>query len=116
MPFSPSRLKEHSDTTTLSIITLSSLSPPSLVANTNTQYPVIATLSHLPSDAISLTCAPQGMGGGGGVVVLTSNSVIYVEGNASRKAGCASNGWAERVSENKLTKREARDGKEAQTV
>ncbi|KAF7329846.1 Cleavage and polyadenylation specific protein [Mycena kentingensis (nom. inval.)] len=65
------RLKEFKDTTALTIFTMSS------------RYPVISSVSGLPHDCISLLpCAPSI----GGVIILTSNAIIYLDQGSKRIA------------------------------
>ncbi|TFK16893.1 hypothetical protein FA15DRAFT_650709 [Coprinopsis marcescibilis] len=105
------RLKEHKDTTRLVIFTLdlstSSTSTSSSVNNgggasaLGNMYPVISSVENLPSDALGLVPCTKAFPGG--VVVLTSNGVVFVDGMSSggsgRRVGCAMSGWAGRVSE-----------------
>ncbi|KAI0062778.1 hypothetical protein BV25DRAFT_1855577 [Artomyces pyxidatus] len=80
------RLKEYKDTMKLFIFTLDLVSR---------SYPVITTVEGLPYDCISLLpCTPAL----GGVVILTSNSIIHVD-QASRRVALPVNGWPPRVSD-----------------
>lgn len=81
-----SRLKEHQDTVHLFIFTLD------LVTR---KYPVTTAVENLPHDSMSIhPCDPSL----GGLIVLTPNSIIYVD-QASRKTALPVNGWAQRISE-----------------
>ncbi|KLO09211.1 cleavage factor protein [Schizopora paradoxa] len=80
------RLKEHQDTAHLFIFTLD------LVTR---KYPVITAVENLPHDSMSIhPCDPSL----GGLIVLTPNSIIYVD-QASRKTALPVNGWAQRISD-----------------
>ncbi|KAJ7628553.1 CPSF A subunit region-domain-containing protein [Roridomyces roridus] len=80
------RLKEYKDTVRLSIFTLDVVSQ---------HYPVIASVTGLPHDCISMIPCSASLGG---VVVLSSNSIIYID-RASRRVVLPLNGWAARISE-----------------
>ncbi|KAH7925063.1 hypothetical protein BV22DRAFT_1119797 [Leucogyrophana mollusca] len=87
------RLKEHHDTTVLIIFTLD------LTTHT---YPTIATVPSLPSDSTSLLPCSSSLGG---AVILTPNSLIYVD-QAARRVALPVNGWATRVSDMPMSKAE----------
>lgn len=59
------------------------------------QYPVITAAEGLPHDCISLLPCASSLGG---VVILTSNSIVYVD-QTSRRVGLPTNGWASRISD-----------------
>ncbi|KAF7292889.1 Cleavage and polyadenylation specific protein [Mycena indigotica] len=80
------RLKEFKDTTKLTIFTMDVVGQ---------HYPIITSVSGLPHDCIHLVPCPASVGG---VVILTSNALIYVD-QSSRRIGLAMNGWAGRISE-----------------
>ncbi|TFK49248.1 hypothetical protein OE88DRAFT_1662681 [Heliocybe sulcata] len=80
------RLKEFKDTVKLFIFTLD------LVTRA---YPVINAVEGLPYDSNALLACDASMGG---VVVLTSNAIIYIDRTA-RKIALPVNGWASRVSD-----------------
>ncbi|KZT18929.1 hypothetical protein NEOLEDRAFT_1142724 [Neolentinus lepideus HHB14362 ss-1] len=80
------RLKEYKDTVKLFIFTLD------LVTRS---YPVINVVDNLPYDSTTLLPCNASLGG---VVVLTSNSVIYIDPTA-RKIALPVNGWQSRVSD-----------------
>ncbi|KAI0052046.1 hypothetical protein FA95DRAFT_1593031 [Auriscalpium vulgare] len=80
------RLKEYKDTMLLYIFTLDLVSR---------NYPVITKVDGLPYDCISLLSCPSALGG---VVVLSSNSIIHVD-QASRRVALPVNGWPPRVSD-----------------
>ncbi|KAF8837869.1 hypothetical protein BDN67DRAFT_972360 [Paxillus ammoniavirescens] len=80
------RLKEYRDTCRLSIFTLDLL---------NHTYPIITAVDNLPYDCLSLLpCAPSL----GGVVILATNALIYVD-QAARRVSLPVNGWFARVSD-----------------
>lgn len=80
------RLKEYKDTVQLFIFTLD------LVTR---KYPIITAVENLPHDCTSiLPCAPSL----GGVIITTSNALIYVD-QASRRTALPVNGWAPRTSD-----------------
>ncbi|EPQ53745.1 hypothetical protein GLOTRDRAFT_107026 [Gloeophyllum trabeum ATCC 11539] len=80
------RLKEYKDTVKLFIFTLD------LVTRT---YPVINAIEGLPYDCTALITCDASLGG---VVALTTNSIIYIDATA-RKLILPVNGWASRVSD-----------------
>ncbi|KAG1848301.1 CPSF A subunit region-domain-containing protein [Suillus subalutaceus] len=80
------RLKEYRDTARLYIFTLDLMSR---------NYPIITAVDGLPYDSVSLIPCATSLGG---VIVLTSNSIIYVD-QAARRVGLPVNGWAARVSD-----------------
>ncbi|KAJ7747964.1 CPSF A subunit region-domain-containing protein [Mycena maculata] len=80
------RLKEYKDTVKLSIFTLDVVSQ---------HYPVITSVTGLPYDCISLIPCSTSLGG---VVILTSNSIIYVD-RSSRRVALPLNGWSARITE-----------------
>lgn len=81
-----SRLKEYKDTMRLFIFTLNVVTR---------SYPIITSVEGLPYDCLSVVPCPAALGG---VVVLTSNSVIHID-QASRRVALAVNGWMPRVSD-----------------
>ena len=81
-----SRLAEFKDTVGLRLITLDLVSR---------SYPIIASVDNLPYDSLKLMACPSAVGG---VVVISSNSVIHVD-QAGKPVGIAFNGWARRVSD-----------------
>ncbi|KAG5652679.1 hypothetical protein H0H81_004116 [Sphagnurus paluster] len=80
------RLKEFKDTVRLIIFTLDIVTQ---------NYPIITSVDGLPHDCLSLMSCSTALGG---VVVLTSNSMIYVD-QSSRRVILPLNGWAARVSD-----------------
>jgi len=58
-------------------------------------YPIITAVDGLPYDSVSLLPCATSLGG---VIVLTSNSIIYVD-QAARRVALPVNGWAARVSD-----------------
>ena len=86
MTLDSSRLKEYRDTGRLYIFTLDLL---------NHIYPIITTVDNLPYDCLSLLPCAQSIGG---VVILTANSLIYVD-QAARRVSLPVNGWSARVSD-----------------
>ncbi|KAF9008327.1 CPSF A subunit region-domain-containing protein [Cyathus striatus] len=80
------RLKEYKDTTRLTIFTLD-------IDAQN--YPTIRDVPSLPHDAFTLLPCSTALGG---LVIITANSLIYVD-QASRRIALAVNGWASRVSD-----------------
>ncbi|KAJ6591099.1 CPSF A subunit region-domain-containing protein [Mycena vulgaris] len=80
------RLKEYKDTVKLAIFTLDVVSQ---------HYPVISSVSGLPYDCISLLACSSSLGG---VVILTSNSMIYVD-RSSRRVALSLNGWSTRITD-----------------
>ncbi|CAK5269347.1 unnamed protein product [Mycena citricolor] len=80
------RLKEYKDTVKLVVFTLDVVGQ---------HYPVISSVSGLPHDCFSLVACPTALGG---VVILATNSIIYVE-RSSRRVVLPLNGWASRISE-----------------
>ncbi|KAF8555471.1 hypothetical protein OG21DRAFT_1496241 [Imleria badia] len=80
------RLKEYRDTGRLYIFTLDLL---------NHIYPIITTVDNLPYDCLSLHPCAQSIGG---VIILTTNSLIYVD-QAARRVSLPVNGWSARVSD-----------------
>lgn len=81
-----SRLKEYKDTVKIAIFTLDIVGQ---------HYPIISSVSGLPYDSISLLPCSASLGG---VVVLTSNSIIYVD-RSSRRIALPLNGWAARITD-----------------
>ncbi|KAI9568018.1 CPSF A subunit region-domain-containing protein [Boletus coccyginus] len=80
------RLKEYRDTGRLYIFTLDLL---------NHTYPIITAVDNLPYDCHSLLPCAQSIGG---VVILSTNSLIYVD-QAARRVSLPVNGWSARVSD-----------------
>jgi len=61
----------------------------------NRNYPIITAVDGLPYDSISLLPCATSLGG---VIILTTNSLIYVD-QAARRVALPVNGWASRVSD-----------------
>ncbi|OBZ77259.1 Protein CFT1 [Grifola frondosa] len=80
------RLKEYKDTVGLFIFSLD------LVTH---NYPVITAVEGLPYDCFSITPCSTAFGG---VIVLASNAIIYVD-QSSRRVVLPANGWPPRVSD-----------------
>ncbi|KAJ7094010.1 CPSF A subunit region-domain-containing protein [Mycena belliarum] len=80
------RLKEYKDTVKLVIFTLDVVSQ---------HYPVISSVGGLPYDCASLIPCSASLGG---VVILTSNSIIYID-RSSRRIALAVNGWSARITD-----------------
>ncbi|KAJ7216585.1 CPSF A subunit region-domain-containing protein [Mycena pura] len=80
------RLEEFKDTVKLAIFTLDVIGQ---------HYPIITSVSGLPHDCISLLPCAASLGG---VVVLTSNAIIYIDQSA-RRVVLPLNGWAARITE-----------------
>ncbi|KAF8119582.1 CPSF A subunit region-domain-containing protein [Boletus edulis] len=80
------RLKEYRDTGRLYIFTLDLL---------NHIYPIITTVDNLPYDCLSLLPCARSIGG---VIILTANSLVYVD-QAARRVSLPVNGWSARVSD-----------------
>ncbi|KAJ7291148.1 CPSF A subunit region-domain-containing protein [Mycena rebaudengoi] len=80
------RLKEYKDTVKLAIFTLDVVSQ---------HYPIITSVTGLPYDCLSLLPCSTSLGG---VVILTSNSLIYVE-QSSRRVALPLNGWSSRITD-----------------
>lgn len=80
------RLKEFKDTAKLIIFTMTVITH---------KYSVITTVEGLPYDCMSLLPCASTLGG---VVILTSNSIIYVD-PTSRRVALPINGWPSRVSD-----------------
>ncbi|KAJ7481615.1 CPSF A subunit region-domain-containing protein [Mycena latifolia] len=80
------RLKEYKDTVKLVVFTLDVVSQ---------HYPVISSVNGLPYDCISLLPCSASLGG---VVVLTSNSIIYID-RSSRRIALPLNGWSARITD-----------------
>ncbi|KAJ7130141.1 CPSF A subunit region-domain-containing protein [Mycena epipterygia] len=80
------RLKEYKDTVKLSIFTLDVVSQ---------HYPVITSVSGLPHDCMSVIPCSTSLGG---VVILTSNSIIYLD-RSSRRVALPLNGWSARITD-----------------
>ncbi|KAJ7624997.1 CPSF A subunit region-domain-containing protein [Mycena polygramma] len=80
------RLKEFKDTVKLAIFTLDVVSQ---------HYPIIMSVSGLPHDCISLLPCSTSLGG---VVIFTSNSIIYID-RSSRRVALPLNGWSARITE-----------------
>lgn len=79
-------MKEYKDTVKLLIFTMD------LVGH---HYPVITAVECLPYDCLSLIPCSTSLGG---VVIFTSNAMIYVD-QSSRRVPLALNGWPSRVSD-----------------
>ncbi|KAF7341963.1 Protein CFT1 [Mycena venus] len=80
------RLKEYKDTVKLATFTLDVVGQ---------HYPIISSVSGLPHDSVSLLPCSASLGG---VVVLTSNSIIYID-RSSRRIALPLNGWSTRITE-----------------
>ncbi|KAJ7248582.1 CPSF A subunit region-domain-containing protein [Mycena haematopus] len=80
------RLKEYKDTVKLATFTLDVVGQ---------HYPIISSVSGLPHDCISLLPCSASLGG---VVVLTSNSIIYID-RSSRRIALSLNGWSARITD-----------------
>ncbi|KAF5380083.1 hypothetical protein D9615_006209 [Tricholomella constricta] len=80
------RLKEYKDTVRLMIFTLDIVTQ---------NYPIITSVEGLPHDCFSLMACSASLGG---VIMLTSNSMIYVD-QASRRVVLPLNGWPGRISD-----------------
>ncbi|KIM78173.1 hypothetical protein PILCRDRAFT_98438 [Piloderma croceum F 1598] len=80
------RLKEYKDTAKLIIFTMTVITH---------KYSVITAVEGLPYDCMSLLPCASTLGG---VVILTSNSIIYVD-STSRRVALPVNGWPSRVSD-----------------
>jgi len=77
-----SRLKEYKDTVKLIIFTMSVITH---------KYSVITTVDGLPYDCTSVLPCPSTLGG---VIILTSNSIVYVDAaNLSGWAGTSVDSW-----------------------
>lgn len=81
-----SRLKEHKDTAALMVFSLD------LITH---RHPIISFVPSLPYDTVSILACPASLGG---VVVLISNGIIYID-QTGRKVGVAVNGWATRTTD-----------------
>ena len=81
-----SRLKEYKDTVKLVIFTLD------IAAQ---HYPILTFVENLPHDAIYLLPCPTSLGG---VVIVCSNTVTYVD-QSSRRVALPTNGWSSRISD-----------------
>jgi cleavage and polyadenylation specificity factor subunit 1 len=81
-----SRLREFKDTVRLIIFALDIMTQNSTI---------ITSVQGLPHDAFSLLPCSTAFGG---VVVITGNSVIYID-QSSRRVGLQVNGWATRMSD-----------------
>ncbi|KAJ7135425.1 CPSF A subunit region-domain-containing protein [Mycena crocata] len=80
------RLKEYKDTVKLAIFTLDVVGQ---------HYPIISSVGGLPYDSICLLACSAALGG---VVILTSNSIIYID-RSSRRTALPLNGWSARITE-----------------
>ncbi|KAG6833062.1 hypothetical protein H0H87_011806 [Tephrocybe sp. NHM501043] len=80
------RLKEFKDTARLVIFTLDIVTQ---------SYPIITSVQGLPHDCFSVLACAASLGG---VVILTSNSIIYVD-QSSRRVILPVNGWPARISD-----------------
>ena len=81
-----SRLKEYKDTANLIIFTMAVITH---------KYTVLTAVEGLPHDCMYLLPCTSTLGG---VVILTSNSIVYVDQTA-RRAALPVNGWPSRVSD-----------------
>ena len=81
-----SRLKEFKDTVRLIIFTLD---------NATENYPIITSVDGLPHDSLSLLPCSTSLGG---VVITTTNALIYVD-QSSRRLALPLNGWTSRLSD-----------------
>ena len=84
--YSVRRLKEYKDTVKLVIFTLD------IAAQ---HYPILTFVELLPHDSLYLLPCSTSLGG---VVVITGNSIIYVD-QSSRRIALPVNGWASRISD-----------------
>ncbi|KAF9486143.1 hypothetical protein BDN70DRAFT_870239 [Pholiota conissans] len=80
------RLKEYKDTVRLIIFTLD-------IATQN--YPIITSIEGLPYDCLTLLPCSTALGG---VVITTSNALIYVD-QSSKRVALPLNGWPARTSD-----------------
>ncbi|KAJ6481684.1 CPSF A subunit region-domain-containing protein [Mycena sanguinolenta] len=80
------RLKEYKDTVKLVIFTLDVVGQ---------HYPIISSVTGLPHDCICLLPCSASLGG---VIVLTSNSIIYID-RSSRRIALPLNGWSARITD-----------------
>ncbi|KAG6899927.1 hypothetical protein C0993_005229 [Termitomyces sp. T159_Od127] len=80
------RLKEFKDTTRLVIFTLDIVTQ---------SYPIITSVQGLPYDCFAIMACPASLGG---VVILSGNSMIYVD-QSSRRVILPLNGWQTRISD-----------------
>ncbi|KAF8816784.1 hypothetical protein BYT27DRAFT_7181242 [Phlegmacium glaucopus] len=83
------RLKEFKDTVKLIIFTLD---------NATESYPIITSIEGLPHDCLSLLPCSTSLGG---VVITTTNALIYVD-QSSRRLALPLNGWNSRLSDMNL--------------
>ncbi|KAH9477356.1 Protein CFT1 [Psilocybe cubensis] len=83
------RLKEFKDTVKLTIFTLDTSSQ---------KYSLITSVEGLPHDCLYLMPCSETLGG---VVVVSSNAVIYVD-QSSRRVALPVNGWTSRISDIQL--------------
>ncbi|TFK70705.1 hypothetical protein BDN72DRAFT_838644 [Pluteus cervinus] len=90
------RLKEYKDTTKLIIFTLNI---------TSQTYPIITSVEGLPHDCFSLLPCSASVGG---VIISSSNAVIYVD-QPGRRIALPMNGWASRMSDLPLLTLEPKD-------
>lgn len=81
-----SRLKEYKDTAKLIIFTMTVITH---------KYSVITAVEGLPHDCVNLLPCASTLGG---VVILTGNSIVYVD-STSRRVALPVNGWPSRVSD-----------------
>jgi cleavage and polyadenylation specificity factor subunit 1 len=79
-------LKEYRDTAKVVIFTLD------IAAQ---HYPILTVLENLPHDSMYLLPCPTSLGG---VVVITSNAIVYVD-QSSRRIVLPVNGWISRISD-----------------
>lgn len=80
------RLKEYKDTVKLIIFTLDFVTQ---------NYPIIRTVEGLPHDCLFLLPCATSLGG---VVIITCNSIIYVD-QSSKRVPLPVNGWPPRISD-----------------
>ncbi|GLB39375.1 putative CPSF A subunit region [Lyophyllum shimeji] len=80
------RLKEFKDTARLVIFTMDIVTQ---------NYPIITSVEGLPHDCLSLIACSTALGG---VVIITSNSLIYVD-QSTRRVALPLNGWPPRLSD-----------------
>ncbi|EIN09100.1 hypothetical protein PUNSTDRAFT_67240 [Punctularia strigosozonata HHB-11173 SS5] len=83
------RLTEYKDTMKLLVFTLDAVTR---------NYPVITSVDNLPYDCLSVHACSAAVGG---VIVITSNSIIHVS-QSSRRVALSVNGWASRVTDMSL--------------
>ncbi|KAF8880473.1 CPSF A subunit region-domain-containing protein, partial [Gymnopilus junonius] len=81
------RLKEFKDTCKLLIFTLDHASQ---------HYPIITSVENLPYDCLYLLPCSTSIGG---VIITTSNALLYIDQSSSRRIVLPLNGWTARTSD-----------------